>query len=708
MIKDSHERKTPLILVVDDELIGRLYTKKALQSEGYDVITAENGQKAVTSVAEYSPNMIVMDVIMPVMDGYQASIAIREQEHKFKIPILMLTGLEDTESVEKAFDSGATDFIVKPINLPIFKQRVRNGLKTFNTSLELYKNQLRQSQAHRMARIGYWDWDVEKDYQYWSEEVYELVGVDSYKFENNSAAFLEMVHPDDCEKVKQAVLFSLKHNIPFDVEHRIDHPDKKLQVVHQHAELIINAEGKVSHMLGVVQDITEQHIAQEKIHHQAYYDNLTNLPNRTLFKDRLAHALAIPGHTQEEIAVLVVNLDRFKNINDSLGLEVGDKFLQSVTESLRNVTQKANTLARLGGDEFSLILEGVTSKDDVIGIAQELLEILSNPHIVNDHELISTGSIGIAISSMSSEDENEKEDLIKQADLAMNRAKETGGNQFCFYNEEMKSEALQSLVLEKDLRGALGNNELEIYYQPKVCVETGIIKGMEALIRWNHPERGLVPPFEFIPIAEKTGLIIPIGRWVLEEACKQTMQWHMKGYDNLKISVNVSVKQFNHQIFIDEVCSALEGSGIDSKHVDLEITESCTMNNIDTSIHLLETIKNMGISISMDDFGTGFSSLSYLNQLPLTTLKIDRAFIKDIDANGKNGELAKLIITVAKSLQLNVVAEGVETSDHLNFLRTNGCDEYQGFYLSPPVPAKQFEELLINNNQEQNELVFET
>ncbi len=693
------ERDKPLILVVDDELVGRIYIEKALQSEGYDVITAENGQQALDLVAAHSPNMIVMDVLMPVMNGYESCIAIRGQEDDLQTPILMLTGLDDIESIEKSFASGATDFIVKPINLPIFKQRISQGLKNHKTDLELYKNQLRQAQAHKVAKMGYWDWDIENNQLYWSNEVYNILSVTEGEFDSNRDALMARVSTEDLDDVINATAQSLNFGIPYSVEHRVLRPDHEIQVVHQHAELIKNEAGQVIRMLGVVQDITERYLAQEKIQHQVYYDSLTDLPNRTLFHERLDHALELPGRT-DEVAVLIVDLDRFKNINDSLGHDVGDHFLLSVAENLKKTMRSTDTLARLGGDEFALIIEGISSEKDVSEVATKLIMILSAAHKIDGNELISTGSIGISISSKES---CKKETLIRQADLAMNHSKEIGGNQFCFYNEEMKSRAHQSMIMEKELRRALVNGELVVYYQPKVCVASGKIKGMEALIRWQHPEKGLVPPFSFIPLAEDTGLIVPIGKWVLEEACRQTKLWHQQGFDDLVISVNVSVKQFHHQEFINEVNNALECADLAPKFLDLEITESCTMNNLESVLKFLTTFREMGISISLDDFGTGFSSLSILDQLPLDTLKVDRAFIKDINAGGENGELAKMIIAMAKSLKLSIVAEGIETQEHLDFLKVNNCDEYQGFFLSPPVPATKFGTLLLEELQKTEE-----
>ncbi len=690
---DNHllERDKPLVLVVDDELVGRIYIEKALLNEGYNVITAENGQQAVTQAKRHSPNMIVLDVMMPVMDGYQACMAIREQEQLLQVPILMLTGLDDIESVEKSFDAGATDFIVKPVNLPIFKQRVRNGLKNCKTDIELYRHQLRLAHAHKVAQLGYWEWDVETDALFWSDEVYDLLSVMPCEFENNHQAFRNRTRADDYEKIKQAVSQTLKHNTPYSVEYQVSRPDQKFQIIREQADLIKNEKGKIIRFLGIIQDVTETHLAQDKIRHLAYYDSLTGLPNRTLFHERLEYVLRMARRRESSLAILVIDLDRFKNINDSLGHDIGDKFLQAVADKLKLVTREADTMARLGGDEFALILDGVSSNQDIAKVAEKILHILSKSQTIQGNELISTGSIGISISSAECLD---KDDLIKQADLAMYKSKEGGGNQFCFYNTEMKSRAHHSMSLEKELRQALDNNELVVHYQPKICVKTGDIKGMEALIRWQHPEKGLIPPFDFIPVAEETGLIVPIGKWVLEEACRQTQQWHQQGFEMLVISINVSVRQFLHIGFIADVCSVLDASGINRQCVDLEITESSTMNSIETSIRILNELRALGVKISMDDFGTGFSSLSFLNQLPLDTLKVDRAFIKNINSQGENGELAKLIIAMAKSLDLSIVAEGVESQAQLNFLKLNECDEFQGYFVSPAIPADEFEVLL--------------
>ncbi len=698
--KSILERDKPLILVVDDDIVTRLFIEKALANEHYDVVSAVNGQEALELYYSHSPDMIVMDVMMPVMNGFEACEKIRKDDNPLNTPILMLTGLNDVDSIENAFESGATDFIVKPFSIPIFIQRIRYALKTRDTDLELYKHQMRLAHAHKVARLGYWDWDIRKNYLYWSEEVFNIFSVEENEFSNNRKAFLTRAHPDDLPKIRRAIAKSIETGIAYSVEHRVVQPNGEILVVHLHAELMKDDNGKVIRMLGVVQDITERYHAQETILHQAYYDSLTDLPNRSLFQDRLHHALEMTDRKPGLVAIMFIDLDRFKIINDSLGHAFGDAFLKSVSDKLTEVTRGTDTLARLGGDEFALIVERVESHEEIACIAEKLVQQLAMPHYIDGRELITTGSIGITICP---ENGRDREVLIKQADLAMYHAKESGGNQFCFYSEDLNSRAHKTLMIENELRHALDNDEIVVFYQPKIDVLTGDIKGMEALLRWDHPEKGLIPPNDFIPLAEESGLIIRIGRWVLEEACRQTVEWHNKGYKNLSISVNVSPRQFNQGDLVAIVRTALENAGLAACHLDLEVTESCTMMNLDNTIAILNECREMGVKISMDDFGTGFSSLSFLNQMPLDTLKVDRAFIKDVTSDGENGELAKLIIAMAKSLNLSVVAEGIETDEHLNFLKENGSHEYQGFLASPPVPANVFERLLERSfNKEEN------
>ncbi len=685
------EKGKPLILVVDDDPVIRMYLKTVLLQEGYDVETADDGEAALQLYQSLAPDLLILDVMMPKMTGIDVCESIKKQDGATSTPILMLTAKDDVESIEQSFSVGATDFIIKPVNLPIFKQRVRHALIERDKSLELLQNQSRLKHAHKVAKLGYWDWNIKSDNFYWSDEVYTIFSVSKDSFDNTYESFMARIHPDDVEKVERALNESLQFGTVFNIDHRLRHPEDKLLVVHEHAEVINDDSGKAIRMMGVAQDITERHIAQQTITHQAYYDNLTDLPNRMLFHDRLGHAMDILTRQPGELAIFFIDFDRFKNINDTLGHLIGDAFLRSVAERMSTVLRKTETLARLGGDEFAVIAENINSREDACKIAAKLVEELARPHILEGNELVSTASIGVTMSPLNGSDVDE---LIQQADQAMYYAKERGGNQYCFYTSEIRLRSLQSLLLENELRKALDNSELRVYYQPKVDIKTDTIVGMEALVRWQHPERGLVPPFDFIPIAEETGIIVRIGRWVLEEACQKTAEWHRMGYAQLSVSVNVSPMQFRQKTFVSIVKSVLKGSGLEPRCLELEVTESCMMHNIDETIQILNDVRALGVRVSIDDFGTGYSSLSYLDKMPIDTLKIDRAFIKDINARGENGELAKLIIAMAKSLDLHVVSEGVETEDHLRFLEKFGSDEYQGFLASPPLPGEEFESLL--------------
>ena len=441
-----------------------------------------------------------------------------------------------------------------------------------------------------------------------------------------------------------------------------------------------------------MQDITDRYLAHQKIQHQAYHDALTGLPNRLLFQDRLNHALQLGLRSEVEVAILFIDLDRFKSINDTLGHKVGDGFLRQIAENLRSCVRSSDTLARLDGDEFALIVENVSSETEIAKVADKVNQAINCPIQVEGHDLFPSGSIGI---SMTREGCYEREQLVREADVAMYHAKELGGSQYFFYSDDMQMRVNESLSMECALRKAIDKEQLIVFYQPKVCVQSGTIRGVEALLRWEHPDHGMVSPDAFIPLAEKTGLIVSIGKWVLRKACEQAVKWHRAGYPDLTISINVSVRQFNDPNFHDDVVAILDETGIDPHKVDLEITESCTISNIQRTIDILQKLRERGVSISLDDFGTGFSSLSFLNQLPLDSLKVDRSFIQNIRDCACDGELAKLIIGIASSLKLNVVAEGVETESHLSFLRLNGCDEYQGYYLSPPVSYEDINELLI-------------
>jgi diguanylate cyclase (GGDEF)-like protein len=437
--------------------------------------------------------------------------------------------------------------------------------------------------------------------------------------------------------------------------------------------------------------------ANDELQRLALHDPLTQLPNRVLLEDRIDQAIAHAERGKFKCAVLFVDLDRFKMVNDSLGHFAGDELLRAVASRLQTVVRGEDTVSRLGGDEFVILLRDVTGPDNASEVADKILHALREPFRIQEQELYITPSMGISVSPLHGDT---AQMLITRADAAMYSAKQAGRNNCRMYSSSMSTFFPQRLMLENDLRRALGRRELELYYQPTVDIVDGRVVGMEALLRWKHPHRGLLLPDEFIPLAEETGLILPIGRWIITEACAQNKAWQLAGPHELRVAVNISGVQFRHKDLLDTVAHALASSNLAPECLELEITETVVMQNPSEAIATLEKLSQMGVQIAIDDFGTGYSSLSYLKRFPLDKLKIDRSFIRDVSSDMDDAAIVRATIGLAHNLRLRVVAEGVETEDQLQFLRSLGCDEYQGYYKSKPLPAAEFERSLRTESVE--------
>ena len=440
---------------------------------------------------------------------------------------------------------------------------------------------------------------------------------------------------------------------------------------------------------GIVQDVTERKAAEEQVQFLAYYDALTGLPNRTLFQDRLTKALASARRRGEKVALLFLDLDRFKTINDSLGHSVGDLLLQQAAERLKEWAREQDTVARLGGDEFIVVLTAVKDATDAAVAADRLMKAMSREFTVQGHSLSASCSLGISVFPDHGSD---PESLVKNADAAMYSAKENGRNDFQFFTPDMNSRAVERLTLESSLRQALERKEFSLVYQPQLDIGTGKITGAEALLRWRHPQLGLVPPGKFIPIAENSGLIIPIGEWVLRTACAQARQWQDEGLPAMPVAVNVSPVQFRQERFLQVVRSVLAETGLPPEYLELELTEGLLLSNGDSTLSALQELRRMGLRLSIDDFGTGYSSLSYLRQFPVYKLKIDRSFVQAMTTDSDDAAITGTIILMGKSLNLKVIAEGVENEEQMSFLRAHDCDEIQGYYFSQPLAAADFAE----------------
>ncbi len=501
---------------------------------------------------------------------------------------------------------------------------------------------------------------------------------------------LDVIHPDFRELVMERGLARLRgEDVPVRYEIKIvtkSGDDCWVDVTTSLTEF----EGKPA-VLGTAFDITERKRAEETIRHQAYHDPLTDLPNRMLFEDRLNTALAQARRKAQMTAVMFLDLDRFKVVNDTVGHALGDRLLKGVGERLMGLVRDGDSVARVGGDEFTVLLPDVARPEDTVEVAERILDVLRQPWVLNGHEFHISTSIGIAMYPNDGED---AESLLRNADTAMYRAKDGGRDNYKLYTPTMNARIAERLALENSLRHGLERGEFVVYYQPQVDIGSGRIVGMEALVRWQHPEQGLISPAEFIPVAEETGLIVPLGAWVLRIACAQNKAWQEAGVPPMRMAVNLSARQFQLRDLIDTVAQVLEETRLDAQFLQLEITEGVAMQDVEFTVTMLRELREMGVQIAMDDFGTGHSSLSYLKRFPINILKIDQSFVRDLTVDPDDAAIASTIIMMAHNLKLKVIAEGVETEDQLAFLRERQCDEMQGYLFSKPAPAEAFEAML--------------
>jgi diguanylate cyclase (GGDEF)-like protein/PAS domain S-box-containing protein len=693
-MNNNARRRRPRVLIADDDpLIGTLATE-TLQQSGSDVTIVSDGNVLLAAFDRCRPDVLLLDVEMPGSDGFELCAQIRKRPGGAHIPIVMVTGHDDTESIARAYAAGATDFIVKPIHWPVLPYRLGFMMRANETTRDLRRSE----QRNNALLEAFPDWMLVINAQ---GRVLERISGSAEATGGLLAGetIEEIVPTDTARKARECMQAAAGTGRPQNFEFEFGANDK--QKIYE-VRLQYQSD---STFLFVVRDVTERRRTEARIQYLAYYDTLTGLPNRQLFVRELRRAIRASERKKSRMAILFIDLDRFKRINDTLGHAVGDALLQSVARRLETCVRPADfiaraapdddqafaRIARLGGDEFVLLLTDIQSQDQITTVATRVRHALAEPFTSEGHQFVVTPSIGI---SQYPEDGTEIEDLLVKADMAMYEAKDQGRNQHAFARNAKGGILLDRLDLENDLHHAIGTSELTLHYQPKVDAHTGAVISAEALLRWNHPKRGWIAPGTFIPLAEETGIMLRLGDWVIHEACRQISAWAGGHLGNLCVSANVSTIQFARADFVDSVLRAVQQHGIKPQQLELEITESLLMRDLNEVISSLRRLREIGIRVSIDDFGTGYSSLGYLKQFPVDSLKIDRSFVKDLLVSSDDAAICSAIIAMARELKLTTVAEGVEVVEQLEFLRRQGCDQIQGFLFSKPLPPAQLADLL--------------
>lgn len=696
---DSLVNKTAnnTILIVDDDPLFRSMVEMALTEHGFNVLQAESGEQCLDQLKVNTIGLILLDCIMDGMDGFETCQYLRANKHNDYIPILMVTGLDDADSIEAGFSSGASGFITKPINFPILIQMLKFHLHSAdnNKSLRIINEQL--SHAQSMARLGYWMWDSQNNSFEISSFLMDMLHIPSpsmhYSKHFSLVQYLELVHPQDCIRVHNSINSILEGNIQdsFDyrvIENSLKKHNKEADYLIVSQELILNSvNSKI--VVGTVQDITQQKKAEEEIRQLAFFDPLTKLASRAYFKKHLDEMISDADRRKESFALLYLDLDGFKDINDSLGHHAGDELLVTLAIRIQQTLRDNDCAARLGGDEFAIISSMVHDELGATVIADRLLETINQTVNLGTYKFKPRVSIGIAYYPT---DGKTAEELLKAADSAMYDAKSQGKHRYAFYRPELTQEAEYRLQMENDLRSSIKNNELVIYYQPQVNPTTNTIDALEALIRWQHPDKGLIPPDEFIYIAERIGFIIELGNWVLKTACQQAADWIKNGHKPFRLAVNISALHFSDISIVNSVAEVLNITGWPAENLELEITESVAQSA--QSIEgIFNKLHDLGVKIVIDDFGTGYSSLASLKNLPIDSLKIDKIFVQDILNNDKTSTLVDNIIGLGHALGHTVIAEGAESSEQVKVLSKLKTDLIQGYYFSRPIPADKIPEI---------------
>jgi diguanylate cyclase (GGDEF)-like protein len=681
------------VLVADDDRLLRDIAAATLESAGFTVEAVASGDAAVAACARAMPDMVLLDVEMPEGDGYQACANIRALPGGFDVPVVMVTGLDDPLSINLAYDAGATDFVVKPINWALLVHRIRYVLRGARTIEALRLSEQKNSALLRAIPDGILLVNAAGAISHCFSPIPGLAATQAHAA--GAALHLSELLPHTALTAAMQCLDATLRGTPSAFEFSLAEG-----TVPRHFECryLPNASGQV---LAIVRDVTQRKETEAHIHRLAYFDPLTGLPNREWIGDYLAHSLREAAERKRSVALLFIDLDQFKRINDTLGHETGDALLRQVGERLTaalagndgsgQLARGRGQLARVGGDEFIVVITGQPTVADAEAVAQGIQASLVTPFVQGGYELVVTPSIGIALYP---EHGTDAQTLLKNADGAMYESKASGRNQFRVYTSAVNARALKRLSLEMELRRAFEDERLELYYQPQYDSHSLKLAGAEALLRWFHPQRGQIPTGDFVAVAEETGLIGDIGRWTLQRVCRDLHRWRGAGLAVPSIAVNVSGRDFMRQDVLLRISKVVEDAHLPASLFELELTEGVLMQDVEGGQRSLQALKEFGFALAVDDFGTGYCSLNYLKRFPLDTLKIDRAFVNDISTDMDDATIVRAIIGLGHNLNLKLVAEGVETQEQLTFLRQEGCDLVQGYLMSHAIAADAFMALL--------------
>ncbi len=690
---------TTRVLLVDDQQITAKMLDRMIRDE-FEMHYCGDPRQAEASAEKLAPHVIILDLVMPEVDGLELLRRFRARPDTAETPIIMLSTEENAGIKAESFTLGANDYLIKLPEEMEMMARLRYHIRA-------EKSRLERNQAFADLKLAAQVFEnasesiVITDADATILDVNDaFTGMSGFTREEALGKTPRINKSDRHEPAfYEAMWKALLEKGRWTGEIWDRRKNGEVYPKWLNINSVKNQKGETTHYIGISSDITNLKRSEERLEKLAYFDALTGLPNRFLFLDRLNQEIQAARRHQKKVALFFIDLDRFKHINDTLGHAAGDQLLVEIAKRVKGCLRRTDTLARLGGDEFTIILTDVEQEEGIGGVAAHVIHEVKKPVRLGENETFVGASIGI---SLFPDDGQTIEVLTKNADLAMYKAKEASGDTYQFFNEEMTIHSERRMSLETDLRHALENDEFTLHYQPKNDSKTGKLIGVEALVRWNHPRHGLVSPADFIPIAEETGLITTLGEWVLETACRQVLQWRQRGAPELRVAVNISGRQFQDKALLQRIQQILDEVGLPTDGLELEITESVIMDDVEKAVDILNQLRRMGIKISIDDFGTGYSSLAYLKKFPLHSLKIDQSFVRDLEEDSDDAAIVSSIISMAQGLSLGVVAEGVETQGQLDFIKNRACQQVQGYFFSKPVSAEAFELLLDEDAQQRD------